>query len=151
MRGQPHTTNHIIIVHHRGPGGALVGIEGRPSGVGWVDIAKAGYDNRWRVSNAAQPKTVGERLAVTRAAVAALGVAYDWVAIASDAAACLGVPPESAPSWSDHPPDAVVCSSLANWAYFRAGLPHPGVPDRWVTPADWAVWIRAKGWVDSLT
>ena len=68
-------------------------------------------------------------------------------AIAADAAECLGVPQRRVAEYGTTPPRSVVCSSLANWCCHRAGLPHPGGPDRWVTPEDWDAWNRGAGWV----
>lgn len=147
LRGGAGRVHHVIVVHHRTPEGRLIGVEGRPGGVWWVDIAAAGYDNRWLSSNAAQPKDDWQRAAVVRAATDAVDTGYDWVAIAADAAECLGVPQRRVAEYGTTPPRSVVCSSLANWCCHRAGLPHPGGPDRWVTPEDWDAWNRGAGWV----
>lgn len=150
LRGGTGGVHHVIVVHHRESDGTLIGVEARPSGVGYVDIAADGYDNEWLSSNTDQPRDDWQRATVVRSAEDAMGVCYDWLAIASDAAACLGVPQPDDAEYSQRPPRMVVCSSLANWCHYRAGLPHPGTPDRWVTPEDWDAWNRGRLWETAL-
>jgi len=132
--------DHVAIVHHIGSDGTVHLIEGRPSGVGWATMS--GY--RLVSSNAAQPKTPERRGMVVATAVAALAEEYDWLAIARDALTCLGVPPVGDRGEFRRRPRRVVCSSLANWCCYAAGLPHPGVPDRWCQPDDWDRFNRAE-------
>jgi len=97
--------------------------------------------------NATQPKTEAQRKIVTKGAAAVLGVAYDWVGIAEDAAgatlpAALTTRIEAlwGSDWQGKgPPAHLVCSSLADWLYGSADLTNPNVhPTRNTTPADWA-------------
>jgi len=50
LRDEPNLINHVVIVDHQDRQGTWWGIEGRPGGVGWVDL------QRYR-----QPVDVGER------------------------------------------------------------------------------------------
>jgi hypothetical protein len=145
LRHRPDHVDHVVVAHHRDAAGTLWGIEGRPGGVGWVDIAA--YDNRWLVSNVTQPKTDGQRQQVCTAAAHLLGVAYDWVAIGMDAATALGFDHLwRAGDYGDRPPAHVVCSSLASWVYRQVGLAEPVGPLRYATPADWAQFMIDESW-----
>ena len=145
LRGGLGRADHVAVVHQLGTDGTVHLIEGRPGGVGHATMA--GYT--LITSNAAQPKTDRQRELVVAAAVAALGTPYDWLAIASDAFACLGVPQRDTPG-PVRPPRRVVCSALANWCCYSAGLPHPGGPDAWVTPDDWDLWCSTSGWASTI-
>jgi hypothetical protein len=146
---KPNTVDHVAIVHHRDAAGILWAIEGRPGGVGWVDLAV--YDNRWLVSNAAQPKTDGQREQICDAAVSLLGTGYDWTAIAADAAAVLDVDGLwRVRDYGDKAPGHVVCSSLAAWVYRKVGLAEPCGPAVTCTPGDWAAFCQAEGWIRGL-
>lgn len=145
LHDEPDLGNHVVIAHHRDGHGVLWGIEGRPGGVGWVDCAE--YANPYLIANTDQPKTPDQRAAITAAAEALLGVAYDWAAIGMDALEALCMDR----LWQPHHdtgrvPGHVVCSSLATWVYRRVGLPAP--PGNWhtTTPGDWARWILEQAW-----
>lgn len=149
LRGLPHTDNHIVIAHHQDAAGIWWGIEGRPGGVGWVDMR--GYlTSPATVDNREQPKTDAQRATVADAMVAAIGTPYDWAGIAADAAHDLDLPTLFAQDWHGQgAPGHVVCSSLADWGYQHADLPHPDPHDggRFVQPADWAAFDIAKRWI----
>lgn len=49
LRDQPNTVDHTVVVHRRDAAGTLWGIEGRPGGVGEVDMRNGMV---WRVLNA---------------------------------------------------------------------------------------------------
>jgi hypothetical protein len=148
LHGQDNLVDHVAIVHHTDPAGVLWGIEGRPGGVGWVEVAR--YDNRYLSSNAEQHKTDEQRAQVCLTAVGLLGTAYDWTAILGDAAAALRLNAlwrERDPG--DLAPGHVVCSSLAAWIYRKVGLTGPGSLGGnvlYVTPADWAEYFLSHGW-----
>jgi hypothetical protein len=145
LHHQPDHVDHVVVAHHRDAAGTLWGVEGRPGGVGWVDIAT--YDNRWLVSNAAQYKTADQRRQVCTAAAHLLGVGYDWAAIGVDAVTAVGFDHLwRAGDFGGRPPAHVVCSSLASWVYRRVGLAEPVGPQRYSTPADWAAWMIEEGW-----
>jgi hypothetical protein len=146
LRHQTPTVDHIAIVHHIDAAGTWWGIEGRPGGVGWIDLRV--YDNRWLRSNARQPKTPEQRQAICDAAVALLGTPYDWEAIVGDGAVALGLDHLwQEADFTDRAPGHVVCSSLAAWVYReRAHLDEPGVPMLRTTPGDWYAFFLARGW-----
>lgn len=149
LDGTPAPANHVVIVHHADKAGTLWGIEGRPGGVGYVDMAKytgsvlAKYAN----SNTALPRGLFQSDAVCTTAFRLLGTPYDWQGgIAADALVALHLGDLAAKldtwwGWHDGTnlrPGHVVCSSLAQWVYAHLGLPCPKVADAELcTPADW--------------
>lgn len=136
--------DHIVVVHHWDDTGNLWGIEGRPGGVGWVELAGCGY--RLVSTNALQPKTDIQRQAVCGIVKGLLQTPYDWSAIVIDAMHAIGDHQLWASrAWGTQAPGHVVCSSLADWAYERLELATPG-PDRWVTPWEWNTFNKTKGW-----
>ena len=144
LHGLPGRDNHIVVVHHRDDKGVVWGIEGRPGGVGWVDVR--GYLGPATVTNAAQPKSDVQRQAVADALVQMLGTAYDFVGIAADACRDLDFPELFAQNWHGKGvPGHVVCSSLAAFVYQRVGLAHPD-GGRFCQPDDWTVFIEKQGW-----
>lgn len=146
LQGQTPLDNHVVIVHHE-TGGVLWGVEGKPGGVGWVDM-RSYIRDRHSVSNTAQPKTDTQRAAVAAAATAMLGTPYDWAAIADDGLAALHLPDLFTDDWDGHgAPGHVVCSSLAAYLYQAAGLTHPAVhPERLCTPGDWTEFSLLGRW-----
>ena len=145
LRDRPNLDNHVAVMHHTDAAGTPWGIEGRPGGVGWVDLRP--YDNPYLLTNAAQPKTDAQRHQVRQAAVGMLGVGYDWAAIGMDTADALGLDHLwRAHDWGNQPPAHVVCSSLGAWVYHHAGLAEPNTPMLTTTPGDWADWILRRGW-----
>lgn len=146
LSGKPSTVDHVAVVHHRDDAGIWWAIEGRPGGVGWVDIAR--YDSPFVVSNAEQPKTDEQRKLVCDLADDLLKRPYDWSAIAVDAFESLRVGALwASKDYGDEAPGQVVCSSLAAWVYKRAGLAGPAKRIRWVVPADWAIHCQSKAWL----
>lgn len=145
LRGQASDGNHVIVVHHQ-TDGVWWGIEGRPGGVGWVDLRQY-LDNGRTVSNVAQPKTTGQRNHIADSATAMLGTPYDWQAIAADALASLGIRDLFTQNWHGKgAPGHVVCSSFAAWLYRDAGLAAPHRADRFVFPSDWADFCIDQTW-----
>jgi hypothetical protein len=144
IRDLPGLHNHVAVYTHD-TDGVPWGLEGKPGGVGWVDLRRYLADP-WTVNNAGQPKAEGQRATIVAAVRAMLGAQYDWSAIAADAAMAIGMPDllKSGPVIPGH----VVCSSLAAWAYRQAELDAPAPPPEWrtVTPAAWEVLIIEKGW-----
>lgn len=144
LEDKANLVNHIVIVHHRDAAGVLWGIEGRPGGVGWVDLAE--YDNKYLASNTAEPKSANQREDICGYAMGLLGVAYDWLAIGVDATTAAHLTELWGDrEWGDRPPAHVVCSSLADYVYDRVGLAHPG-NGRYTTPADWYELFLTNGW-----
>jgi len=153
MEGRPGTWQHVVIVSHRDTRGTLWGIQGQPGVVGWVSLDDTGWLTDFdTLSNLVQPKTADQRYAITLAAQALIGkVDYDWAAIVGDSAQAVAAVAGlkwveglwHAKTWGDEVPAHVVCSSLASWAYGRAGLDGPRA-GRWCTPGDWAAWIISQ-------
>lgn len=163
LDGTPAPANHVVIVHHRDKAGTLWGIEGRPGGVGYVDMAKytgsalAKYAN----SNTALARTAQQSHLVLMSAERLLGTPYDWAGgIAADALTAFGLGglAKALDRWWGWPdasllphgtalrPAHVVCSSLAQWVYAHLGLPCPKVRDAELcTPADWWAYNAAIG------
>ena len=104
--------------------------------------------SRWTVTTAAQPKTGIQRKLVCDAMLAAIGTPYDWKGIAQDAADALDLPGLWKQKWDGAVPGHVVCSSVAAWAYQKAGLARPaGHPLPETTPADWTQFCLLRAWV----
>jgi hypothetical protein len=142
---RPNMDNHVAIVHHTDKHGTTWCLEGRPGGVGWRD-ARDYLRSPWTVNNAGQGKSAASRNNVCDGAVALIGTAYDWDAIADDAMVSLGMPLKDAWNPNGFEPGHVVCSSLAAYLYEKSGLTHPA-GDRLVTPADWLqLIIKHPGW-----
>lgn len=140
LMGLPAFVNHVIIVHHQDPvTGRWVGIEGRPSGTGWVDIGTR-LNQPLTNANTAQYKTEDQRYLVARAAESLIDTSYDWVAIAEAAREATRLRGLAAAEWPDNAvPGSVICSSLADWAYEKVGLDNPGGSKmtRFTTPGHW--------------
>lgn len=148
---KPNLSNHIAVVHHltTNPDGSttLWGIEGKPGGVGWIDMT--GYLNsKWTLGNNNQPKTIDQIDHICKVMEAMLGTAYDWAAIAADAFEAMHLPALFGEHWSKSgTPGHVVCSSVAAYAYLQAGLKHPNLNDeRRCSPGDWNEFIITRGW-----
>lgn len=148
---RPNTVNHVIIVHHQDADGTLWGIEGRPSGVGYVRLDKY-LKSPWTLANVEQPKSEGDRYLIAKAAEKLLSAPYDWYGIFQDALLWANrsrVRRMINANWGDAntPPTHVVCSSFADWVYDFCGLTSPGRRfDRNVTPGDWAKFIIESEW-----
>lgn len=137
---KPNLDNHIAMLHHY-VGDVPWGIEGRPGGVGWVDMTHY-INSPYTISNKNQPKTQAQRDGVCAVIKGMLGTPYDWGAIEQDAARDLRLPELWEEKWDGVAPGHVVCSSLAVWGYAKEGLAHPGQEDlRHIQPADWTGWI----------
>lgn len=152
LLGRPNVHNHVAIVHHADDAGVMWGIEGRPGGVGWVDM-DVYLNDSWSLANTDQPKTADQRTRVAEAAYSMLKMRYDWTAIASDALKALHLERlwRAKDYNEDTVPGQVVCSSLADYVYAKVGLASPGLTDgdgiRFTTPADWDMFIDTKGWL----
>lgn len=143
--GRPGVVNHVVGVHHQDRRGRWWGIEGRPGGVGWVDLKV--YQGKPLAllgnTNAKQERDPAQRKAICAASYALIGDAYDWVGgIAADGLAALKL--KGLATWldevwgwqqGDKVPGHVVCSTLYAWVYQHLGLASP--TGEQVTPADW--------------
>jgi hypothetical protein len=152
LLGRPNLHSHVAIMHHVDAAGVPWGIEGRPGGVGWVDMADYLADSH-STSNNGQPKTADQRTKVAEVAYSLLKVPYDWSAIARDVLQALRLDRLwHAKDYGDKSvPGALICSALADYTYAKVGLASPGVTDgdgiRFTTPADWDVFIETKAWL----
>ncbi len=148
LAGHRAPVDHVVTVHHQDKNGVWWGIEGRPSGVGWVDMSSY-FATRAQLraarGNFSQPRTLAQRQAVCKLMEGLLGTSYDWVGgIVADFDASLHAEDLAKIvdrwwGWNDgvSRPPHVVCSSAAAWAYGKLGLAHPGGAQELVTPADW--------------
>lgn len=143
--------NHVVVASHTDDSGSFWGIEGKPSRVGEVVIDGRLVD-RWSLANWSQPKAAEQRAAIVEVCRGMLGKPYDWTAIVRDAMNAIHAPTLwGMKGWGANTgvPTHVVCSSLATYAYQRAGLSAPGGTEgggRWSTPWHWAEWIIGEKW-----
>lgn len=151
--------NHVAGVSHQDKQGTWWGIEGRPGGVGWVDLATY-RDSRWARfgnSNEMQPLTDENRSQIVYVASSLLGDPYDWVGgITADALRALDMKGASGfleQQWGNHTgpgqprPAHVVCSSLYAYVYSMLHLSYPdSSPVEEVTPADWWLFNDEGHW-----
>jgi hypothetical protein len=152
LTGTPAPHDHVAILSHQDATGNWWCIEGKPSAVGYV-LADKYLSAPTLVTNVRQPKTDEQRDFIVRVATEMLGTPYDWTAITT-----LGVRAARvnrlwdravARDWGeDEIPVHVICSSLADLAYEKAGLPSPGGTEgtRFTRPADWTSWCLELEW-----
>jgi hypothetical protein len=140
-------SGHIIVVSHRDAEGRLWGIEGRPGGIGWVEMDKrAGH---WGVSNVDQPKSADQRDKIVNVMKSLIGSRYDYAAYIILALDAVGI----SQKWTDYTgqdvPVQFVCSAVAGYVYEDVGLDNPGGMEitRFTVPAQWARFIDEKVWV----
>lgn len=146
LRGLP-SASHVAVFTHKDAAGTWWGKEGRPGGVGDVDMM--GYArNTHSVSNVLQPITDLQRKQIVAIINKLNGTPYDWAAIVEDAGLAFGL----RDIWQERSkngtiPGHIVCSSLAAYAYDSAGVPAPVPTDyRHVFPADWSAFIEEQAW-----
>jgi hypothetical protein len=145
LRGVP-AFNHVAVAHHTDASGTLWAIEGRPGGVGWVDAGRYIRDP-FTISNVGQPKTDAQRAAVTATVEKLLTTPYDWASIVEDAGIAFGLTNIWHERVGGTVPGHIVCSSLAAYAYDKAGLTAPTPDDyRHVTPGMWCDLIERNRW-----
>ena len=145
LRGMP-SASHVAVVTHRDPAGTLWGKEGRPGGVGDVDMMSY-VRNPLSFANTEQPLTDLQRAGIVAIVNKLNGTPYDWAAIIEDAGLAFGLKDIWKEKVNGVLPGHVVCSSLAAYAYDRNEAPAPHPADyRHVFPADWAKFIEEKGW-----
>lgn len=137
---KPNTANHIAVMHHW-LGDVPWGLEGRPAGVGWVDL-RSYLASPFTVNNCGQPgRDDAHRKVVANLAERMIGSAYDWSAIADDTLRAFHMADLFASTLNGVVPGHIVCSSFAAFLYERSGWQHPKVPDRDCEPADWVSFI----------
>lgn len=148
IAGKPSMGTHVAIVTHQDAKGRWIGIDGQPGGVALYDCTMALNDSRTR-SNHLQPRANdhGQLAAFLASAAKSLGIAYDWMGIAADAAAVFSKDLSADidrlwrwPTDTGRLPAEVVCSSLAAMLYHlpEVGWKHPDLgTERACEPADW--------------
>ena len=145
LRGRPNLGNHVAVAHHVDAKGTLWVIEGKPGGVGWRD-ATAYLASTWTLTNVTQPLTGAQRAAICGHMEALLGSAYGWDAIVADALDDLGM---TLPGWDatfkGQVAGHLVCSSVAAYAYAKAGVPRPPGGRR-CQPSSWSEFVLRRGW-----
>jgi hypothetical protein len=159
--GKPAVANHVVIVTHQDRLGRWMGIQGQPGGVGPVDCTPYLSDPRTK-SNHDQPRPNDRSQQATFLACAAkaLGLSYDWVAIAEDTLTAIGLSDLSRaidhlwrwPSKHNLLPGHVVCSSLAAMLYDlpEVNWAHPDMgAERHCEPCDWWQWSNAQAWMST--
>lgn len=145
-RDKPNIDNHCAVVHHQDSKGVWWGLEGRPGGVGWIDLRRYLKDP-YTVINTEQPLN-GKGGDIAKAAEQMIGTEYDWAGIGADAFRDLGLPGLFEQNWhGTGAPGHVVCSSYVAWLYAAWGLAHPSLgEERRCQPYDWTVFIMEQGW-----
>jgi len=158
LGGKPAPVNHVIGITHQDAQGRWIGLQGQPGGVGLVDCTPFLAMPQTR-TNHAQPRLndQGQLIALLASAAKTIGVQYDWVGIAEDAAIDLRDTDLSAwlnklyswPPSNGQLPGDVVCSSL--WAALydlpQVGWAHPDLgAERVCQPADWWHWSDQAQW-----
>lgn len=147
LLGKPNLHNHVALYHHT-TDGVPWGIEGRPGGVGWVDMRRYLKDKH-TIDNRDQPDlSRSDGAAIAASMEALLGTKYDWVAITDATRAALHLPDLWREDWHGQGvPGQMVCSSAAAYFYGTHGFARPGNGDeRHVKPADWTEHILLKQW-----
>lgn len=148
LQDKPNLDNHVAMMHHYDSQGVPWGLEGKPGGVGWVDMR--GYiASPFTVNNCAQPgRSAMQRSQAATLEVSMIGTRYDWQAIGGDGLMDLHVR-----LWNNQEdfhglkPGAVVCSSFGAWVYERMSWPHPDTgTERVCQPADWELFCTSHGY-----
>jgi len=145
LTGKPNVSGHIAVMHHW-LGGVPWGLEGRPGGVGWVDL-RSYLGSAWTLNNCGQPgRDDAHRAQVAKDAEAMIGTAYDWEAIADDTLRAFRMNDLFGKTIGGVTPGHVVCSSYAAFLYERAGWDRPDITDRDTEPGDWDQFILTHGY-----
>jgi hypothetical protein len=155
LTGRTAPQDHVAILSHQDASGNWWCIEGKPSSVGYV-LAKKYLEHPSLVTNVDQPKTDEQRALIVQVAKEMLGAPYDWSAIITLGARAARVNQLwdrlFARHWGDWDDDEipvhVICSSLADLAYEKAGLVSPGGTrgTRFTRPADWTHFCQRRLW-----
>src|SRR5256885_2888934 len=83
LQGKPDLRNHVAMMHHEANGVRWY-LEGRPSGLGWraFSVDDDPYQkSKWTITNAAQPKSPGQRERACPLMRGMLCAPYAWDAI----------------------------------------------------------------------
>jgi hypothetical protein len=162
LEGESTPASHVVVATRIDRRARWWGIEGRPGGVGWVDMAKytTGKLAPLSNSNELQPRTDAERALIAKVAEGLLGTDYDWFGgITGDGLDDIHLKDltdiiDHLWGWKDQnnidvAPGHVVCSSAAEWIYRAL---HLKAPQRHITesvqPADWWIFNHTEGWMN---
>lgn len=151
LLGKPNIDNHVAGFDHYDSGGVPWGIEGRPGGVGQVDM-RPYVTGRYTVNNCLQPgRSAASRIAFMKDATGMEGTKYDWLAILGDGFDDLHVKLWNMEWGHGLRPGEVVCSSFYAYLYEKYGWPHPELNnERYCQPADWTAWCIQNGYSVNL-
>lgn len=142
LQGKVNTDDHVAGFIYW-DGDIPWGLEGRPGGVGWVDMRKY-IGKPFTFNNCLQPNRMDpQRILISEGAKAMIGTKYDWAMIGGSALAALHVKLFHL-SWPHGMvPGEVVCSSYWAYLYSTANWAHPSTNDeRECAPADWAAFMN---------
>jgi hypothetical protein len=141
MQGKPNLDNHVAGMHHW-DGDIPWGLEGKPGGVGWVDMRNY-IGHPFAYNNCLQPNRIDTaRILVAADGEKLLGTRYDWEAIGGDTLEALHVKLYHLTWTNGTVPGMVVCSSYWAYLYGIANWRHPSTGDeRMCEPADWLNFI----------
>jgi hypothetical protein len=148
LQDKPNLDNHVAIMHHYDSQGVPWGYEGKPGGVGQVDM-RSYIRSPYTVNNCGQPgRTDADREKARILTESMEGTKYDWQAIGGDGLCDLHVH-----LWNDLEefhgvkPGHVVCSSFGAWLYMTLNWAHPDTnTERVCQPADWEAWCISQGY-----
>lgn len=139
---------HVAVASHVDEAGTFWGIEARPGGVGYVDIAKY-VKNPATAVNTEQPKTSEQRATIVEVAKGLLGTPYDWTSIVELGMEAINAQDMwRAKDFDGEVPAQLICSALASWVYRKVGLSAPVHPSgvRFTTPGEWTEFIEKHAW-----
>jgi hypothetical protein len=149
--GRPNVSGHVAVMHHYDPQGVPWGLEGRPGGIGWVDL-RPYIASEWTLNNCGQPgRSDSDREDAARDAEGMLGSRYDWLAILGDGFDDLHVKVWGLNGPQGVKPGEAVCSSFAAYVYAKRKWAHPDLGDeRFCQPGDWDTFIVTNRYNVSL-
>jgi hypothetical protein len=154
LQDKPNLDNHVAMMHHYDSQGVPWGFEGKPGGVGQVDM-RSYIASGYTVNNCGQPgRTDADRAKAADLMKSMEGTKYDWQAIGGDGLMDLHVH-----LWNDvtgfNPnlkPGEVVCSSFGAYVYEVLKWAHPDMnTERVCQPADWESWCVSNQYSLKLT
>lgn len=145
LQRRPHGQNHVAMFTHLDSEGIPRGLEGRPSGFGWVNLTKYLADPSL-VTNAGHTAefTAVAREAVRLHGITMISIPYDWRAIIQFGLELIGRRFNAAEWPEDGLPAQVECASALDLLYESAGWDNPGgwIRTRGTDVDDWVTFIE---------